>query len=38
VLNVLDYTPTLEYKWSGNRFVEVKPFNITPILGATVYW
>jgi hypothetical protein len=38
VLNVLDYTPTLEYKWSGNRFVEVKPFKITPIVGATVNW
>jgi hypothetical protein len=38
VLNVLDYTPTLEYKWNGDRFVEVKPFKITPIVGATVNW
>jgi hypothetical protein len=38
VLNLLDYTPTLEYKWNGAWFVEVKPFRITPILGVKVNW
>ncbi|MBN1128813.1 MAG: TonB-dependent receptor plug domain-containing protein [Chitinispirillaceae bacterium] len=38
VLNALDYTPTLEYKFNGDRFVEIKPFSITPIAGCSVQW
>ncbi|MBN2035874.1 MAG: TonB-dependent receptor [Chitinispirillaceae bacterium] len=38
LLNALDYTPTLEYKWNGERFIEVKPFKITPIAGCTFNW
>jgi hypothetical protein len=36
VLNVFNYRPALAYKFNGDRFVEVKPFGITPILGCTV--
>ncbi|MBN1130915.1 MAG: TonB-dependent receptor plug domain-containing protein [Chitinispirillaceae bacterium] len=38
VLNALDYTPTLEYKFNGERFIEIKPFNITPIAGCSINW
>ena len=37
VLNIFNYQPTLEYKFNGDRFVEVKPFGFSPILGFTVY-
>jgi hypothetical protein len=37
VLNIFNYKPTLEYKFNGERFVEVKPFGITPIVGCTVH-
>jgi hypothetical protein len=37
VLNLFDSQPTLEYKFNGDRFVEVKPFGITPIFGCTVH-
>jgi hypothetical protein len=37
VLNVFNYRPTLEYKFNGGRFVEVKPFGCTPIVGCTVH-
>ncbi len=36
-LNILNFTPTLEYKFNGERFVEVKPFGFTPIFGLTVH-
>jgi hypothetical protein len=36
VLNVLNCQPTLEYKFNGDRFIEVKPFGFTPILGCMV--
>jgi hypothetical protein len=36
-LNIFNYTPTLEYKFNGVRFVEVKPFGFTPIIGVTVH-
>jgi hypothetical protein len=37
-LNIFNYTPTLEYKFNGDHFVEIKPFGFTPILGCTVHW
>ena len=36
ILNLCNYKPTLEYKFNGDRFIEVKPFGITPIIGCTV--
>jgi hypothetical protein len=36
ILNVFDYKPTLEYKFNGDRFIEVKPFGFTPIFGCSV--
>ena len=36
ILNVLNYKPTLEYQFNGDRFIAVKPFSVTPIIGCTV--
>ncbi len=33
VINIPDYQPILEYKFSGTGFEEVHPYGITPILG-----
>ena len=37
ILNAFNYQPTLEYRFNGDRFVEIKPFSITPILGLRVF-
>jgi hypothetical protein len=36
ILNAFNYLPTLEYRFNGDRFVAIKPFSITPILGCRV--
>lgn len=36
ILNAFNYLPTLEYRFNGERFVEIKPFSITPILGCRI--
>ena len=36
ILNLFDYKPTLEYRFNGDHFIEVKPFGFTPIIGCTV--
>jgi hypothetical protein len=38
VLNFLNNQPTLEYRFNGNDFYNVKPFGIVPVLGVQVEW
>jgi hypothetical protein len=38
ILNLLNSQPTLEYRFDGVNFQEVKPFGILPIIGGTVRW
>jgi hypothetical protein len=36
ILNLLNYRPALEYRFNGERFIAIKPFGLTPILGCTI--
>ena len=38
VLNLFNYKPTLEYRFNGDHFIDVKPFGITPIIGCSLQW
>jgi hypothetical protein len=36
IMNLLNQQPVLEYRFNGERFVEVTPFGFTPIVGVSV--
>lgn len=36
IMNLLNQQPVLEYRFNGERFVEVTPFGFTPIVGMSV--
>ena len=36
ILNMLDYRPTLDYRFNGDRFIAIKPFGFTPIVGCKI--
>jgi hypothetical protein len=36
LLNVLDYRPTLEYRFNGVQYLPIRPFGFTPIVGCKV--
>ena len=38
VLNLFNNQPTLEYRFNGDSYYDVKPFGIVPVLGLMVKW
>jgi hypothetical protein len=36
IMNLLNQQPVLEYRFNGERFVEVTPFGFTPVVGVSV--
>ena len=38
ILNLFNSRPTLEYRFNGQTFQEVKPFGTVPIIGVKVAW
>ncbi len=36
IMNLLNQQPVLEYRFNGERFVEVRPFGFTPVIGVSV--
>jgi hypothetical protein len=36
IMNLLNQQPVLEYRFNGERFVEVTPFGFTPIVGVSI--
>ncbi|MBN1577978.1 MAG: Plug domain-containing protein [Chitinispirillaceae bacterium] len=38
ILNLFNSQPTLEYRFNGEGFEQVKPFGILPIIGGTIEW